>query len=87
MPIVKSLMSSLTTRYGAHQGERVYHAMVAEASGPFRKGAKHHDEHVAFAQKLGMKPIERERAPKSKGSKMPHHRRRSKTAMGQKRQR
>ena len=85
MPIVKSLMTSLKTRYGPSRGERVYHAMVAEASGPFRKGAKYHDEHVAFSQKLGMKPIERERAPKPKGSKKPHHRRKSLTAMGQKR--
>jgi hypothetical protein len=72
MPVVKSLMTSLRTRYGAKKGERIYYGMEAEGKGPFAKGNKHHDLHVAYAAKLGVKPIERTKKtprPKSRGLK------------------
>ncbi|RKX65235.1 MAG: hypothetical protein DRP42_05065 [Tenericutes bacterium] len=61
MPVVKALMGSLRKKYGVKTGERVYYAMEAEGKGPFAKGNKHHDLHVAYATKLGQKPIERKR--------------------------
>ncbi len=61
MPVIKSLMTSLRSRYGARKADRVYHAMEAEGSGPFAKGNKYHDLHVAYAEKLGVKPIERKK--------------------------
>lgn len=61
MPVVKSLMGSLRKRYGVKQGASIYYAMEAEGLGPFAKGNKHHDKHVAYATKLGQKPIERSR--------------------------
>jgi hypothetical protein len=57
MPIVEKLMDSLVARYGKDKGETVYYAMEAEASGPFGKGNKHHAEHLAWAEKHGVRPI------------------------------
>lgn len=82
MPVVKSLMSALRGRYGAKKGERVYYAMEAEGKGPFAKGNKHHDLHVAYAQKLGAAPIERSRKP---GTKKPRRRSSGPTTPGHKR--
>lgn len=57
MPIVQSLMNALTAKYGQVEGENVYYAMEASAKGPFAKGAKYHDLHLAFAEKHGLEPI------------------------------
>jgi len=68
MPIVESLMLSLVRRYGKEKGQRIYYAMEAEGSGPFAKGAKHHDLHVAFAAKHGLSPntaIRHKKKPRS----------------------
>ena len=70
MPIVKALMDSLRTRYGAKKAERIYHAMEAEGKGPFAKGNKYHSHHVEIARAAGVKPIERTRKtprPKPRG--------------------
>jgi hypothetical protein len=61
MPVVQGLMSALQERYGAERGKRVYYAMEASGKGPFAKGNKHHDKHVAFAAKHGVTPIERKK--------------------------
>ena len=68
MPIVKSLMKSLKSRYGAKRGESIYYAMEAEGSGPFKKGNKHHDLHVAYARKIGQLPVTtpKKKAPRPK---------------------
>jgi len=76
MPVIKSLMKSLRNRYGATKAEAVYRGMEAEAKGPFAKGNKHHDLHVAYANKLGHKPIERKGKtprPKSRGPVRSHN--------------
>ena len=70
MPVVKALMSSLREKYGVKKGERIYYAMEAEGKGPFAKGNKHHDKHVAVANAAGVKPIERKKKtprPKTRG--------------------
>lgn len=61
MPVVESLMASLQERYGAERGKRVYYSMEASGKGPFAKGNKHHDKHVAFARDRGLDPIERKK--------------------------
>lgn len=61
MPVVESLMASLTDKYGKVKGERVYYAMEASGKGPFAKGNKHHDKHVKFAKDRGLEPIERKK--------------------------
>lgn len=82
MPVIKSLMASLRKRYGATKAEKIYYGMEAEGKGPFAKGNKYHDLHVAYAEKLGLKPIERKKPTRSK---KPHRRRKGQTAMGLKR--
>ena len=57
MPVVKSLMTSLRGRYGHKKGAHIYHAMEAEASGPFAPGKKHHSAHKLWAAKNGVEPI------------------------------
>lgn len=57
MPVVESLMKSLTSKYGVVEGENVYYAMEASARGPFAKGRKYHDLHLAFAERHGLPPI------------------------------
>ena len=66
MPIVESLMHALTAKYGKVEGENVYYAMEASAKGPFAKGAKYHDLHLAFAEKHALAPID-ETASHGKG--------------------
>lgn len=67
MPVVKALMDKLVEQYGKEKGERVYYAMEASARGPFAKGAKHHADHVAFAEKHGIRPVEgKKKAPAKK---------------------
>lgn len=65
MPVVKKLMDNLTAQYGKGKGERIYYAMEAEGKGPFAPGAKHHDLHLAFAEKHGVPPIKGKKAPPS----------------------
>jgi hypothetical protein len=57
VPIVEKLMNALTAKYGAIEGENVYYSMEASAKGPFAKGARYHDLHLAFAEKHGLEPI------------------------------
>ena len=56
MPVA-ALMDRLTKRYGKDKGESVYTAMEASARGPFAPGAKHHDDHLAWAERNGVPPI------------------------------
>jgi hypothetical protein len=58
MPVVESLMTSLTARYGLVEGENVYYAMEASGRGPFAKGRKYHDLHLTWAEESGVPPIE-----------------------------
>lgn len=57
MPVVKSLMDSLVKQHGKAEGERIYFSMESSAKGPFAPGAKHYDQHEAFAKKAGVAPI------------------------------
>lgn len=67
MPVVQSLMDNLVRQYGAAKGRSVYYAMEAEGSGPFAKGGKHHDLHVAFTQRNHVPPIGDRGPGKKKG--------------------
>ena len=69
MPVVQSLMDKLVGQYGKDKGERVYYAMEASARGPFAKGAKHHADHVAFAEKNGVAPVEGNKKPPAPGKR------------------
>ncbi len=80
MPVVKSLMASLRSRYGAKKADRVYYAMEAEGKGPFAKGNKYHDLHVAYAEKLGQRPIERKATGKKKATHVARTAKRTKKA-------
>lgn len=62
MPIVQSLMDKLVAQYGEERGKRVYYAMEAEGSGPFKQGGKHRALHEEFAREHGVPPT-------SKGTK------------------
>lgn len=69
MPVVKSLMKSLRSRYGPQAGEDIYYKMEAEASGPFSPGNKHHADHRRWAKKNGVKPITTKRRKKKAPSR------------------
>ena len=66
MPIVQKLMTSLKARYGDYEGERIYYAMEAEGTGPFGKGKKHHDLHLAFLERNGVRPLDTKKPRSSK---------------------
>lgn len=56
MPIVQTLMDSLTKRYGAEKAKNVYYAMEAEGKGPFSAGGKYRKLHEDWAAKNGVPP-------------------------------
>jgi hypothetical protein len=76
MPIVQSLMDKLIATYGEGRATSVYYAMEAEGSGPFARGAKYHDLHVAFADKHHLAPITTKKRPKKGVRSGSSHRRR-----------
>jgi hypothetical protein len=53
----EQLRASLVARYGEAEGQRAYDAMVGAAQGPFAPGARHHDEHLAWAERQGVAPL------------------------------
>jgi len=66
VPVVESLMSSLTERYGKKQGSSIYYAMEAAGKGPFGEGGKYHKLHKAFAKKHGLAALGKRKAPRPK---------------------
>lgn len=81
MPIVESLMRSLTARYGLTEGENVYYSLEASGRGPFAKGRKYHDLHLKWAEASGVAPFEQPASPgrvpakgRRKAAEIPHGR-------------
>lgn len=51
MPVDAKLMASLRKQYGPKAGKSIYYAMENAGRGPFGKGHKLHQSHVAFVRK------------------------------------
>lgn len=68
----QSLLNKLTKTYGIDEGNKVYAAMLGSGMGPFAKGAKHHADHLAFAEQNGIAPSDGKRkAPAPRGKRGP----------------
>jgi hypothetical protein len=67
VPIRESLMKGLLETYSPEEAKRVYYAMEAEGSGPFGPKGKYHADHVAWAEKHGVAPIETTKKARPRG--------------------
>jgi hypothetical protein len=67
MPENMTLMRQLVEKYGRKRGEDMYWGMVGKAEGPFAPGRKYHYEHVAWAKRSGVAPLEGTKKPAASG--------------------
>lgn len=58
-----SLRAALHERYGEVKGEHIFVRMRAEASGPFAPGNKLHQQHIEWAEQVGVTPIVGKKKP------------------------